>query len=62
MAKVREQTLRGGESPPFYKQIPLPIIKGKGTQGMGSPITYNLITIGVFSTYPDAQDKEQQPT
>ena len=48
-----------GVSPSFYKQIPLPITKGKGIQGIG---LLTLISIGVFSAYPDAEDKEHQPT
>jgi hypothetical protein len=30
-----EGSLRGAEAPLFYKQIPLPITKGKGIKGIG---------------------------
>jgi len=31
----KRREFKRGESPSFYKQIPLPLSKGKGTQGIG---------------------------
>jgi hypothetical protein len=56
---VKRREFKRGGSPSFYKQIPLPIIKGKGTQGIGLS---TLVSIGVFSAQPDAEEKEHQPT
>jgi len=55
LPKIKQEFKRG-ESPSFYKQIPLPLSKGKGIQGIG------LLTliVGGSPAQPIAKAEESQ--
>jgi len=55
LPKIKKEFKRG-ESPSFYKQIPLPLSKGKGIQGIGLLI----LIVGGSPAQPIAKAEESQ--